>query len=157
MKVLVTGAKGFVGKNLVCALNNLKDGKDRTRPNIKIDEVYEYDIDSNISELDEYCKNADFVFNLAGVNRPKDPEEFKKGNFGFASTLLETLKKYGNKCPVMISSSIQATLIGRYDGEYGRSKRDGENLLFDYANKTGARVLVYRFPNLQQRGCNFLQ
>lgn len=153
MKVLVTGAKGFVGKNLVCALNNLKDGKDRTRQNIKIDEVYEYDIDSNISELDEYCKNADFVFNLAGVNRPKDPEEFKKGNFGFASTLLETLKKYGNKCPVMISSSIQATLIGRYDGEYGRSKRDGENLLFDYANKTGARVLVYRFPNLFGKWC----
>lgn len=153
MKVLVTGAKGFVGKNLVCALNNLKDGKDRTRPNIKIDEVYEYDIDSNISKLDEYCKNADFVFNLAGVNRPKDPEEFKKGNFGFASTLLETLKKYGNKCPVMISSSIQATLIGRYDGEYGRSKRDGENLLFDYANKTGARVLVYRFPNLFGKWC----
>ena len=153
MKVLVTGAKGFVGKNLVCALNNLKDGKDRTRPNIKIDEVYEYDIDSNISELDEYCKNADFVFNLAGVNRPKDPEEFKKGNFGFASTLLETLKKYGNKCPVMISSSIQATLIGRYDGEYGRSKRDGENLLFDYANKAGAKVLVYRFPNLFGKWC----
>ncbi len=153
MKVLVTGAKGFVGKNLVCALNNLKDGKDRTRPNVKIDEVYEYDIDSNISELDEYCKNADFVFNLAGVNRPKDPEEFKKGNFGFASTLLGTLKKYGNKCPVMISSSIQATLIGRYDGEYGRSKRDGENLLFDYANKTGARVLVYRFPNLFGKWC----
>ena len=153
MKVLVTGARGFVGKNLVCALNNLKDGKDRTRPNIKIDEVYEYDIDSNISELDEYCKNADFVFNLAGINRPKDPEEFKKGNFGFASTLLETLKKYGNKCPVMISSSIQATLIGRYDGEYGRSKRDGENLLFDYSNKTGARVLVYRFPNLFGKWC----
>lgn len=153
MKVLVTGAKGFVGKNLVCALNNLKDGKDRTRPNIKIDEVYEYDIDSNISELDEYCKNADFVFNFAGVNRPKDPEEFKKGNFGFASTLLGTLKKYGNKCPVMISSSIQATLIGRYDGEYGRSKRDGENLLFDYANKTGAKVLVYRFPNLFGKWC----
>lgn len=153
MKVLVTGAKGFVGKNLVCALNNLKDGKDRTRPNIKIDEVYEYDIDSNISELDEYCKNADFVFNLAGVNRPKDPEEFKRGNFGFASTLLGTLKKYGNKCPVMISSSIQATLIGRYDGEYGRSKRDGENLLFDYANKTGAKVLVYRFPNLFGKWC----
>ena len=153
MKVLVTGAKGFVGKNLVCALNNLKDGKDRTRPNIKIDEVYEYDIDSNISELDEYCKNADFVFNLAGVNRPKDPEEFKKGNFGFASTLLGTLKKYGNKCPVMISSSIQATLIGRYDGEYGRSKRDGENLLFDYANETGAKVLVYRFPNLFGKWC----
>lgn len=153
MKVLVTGAKGFVGKNLVCALNNLKDGKDRTRPNIKIDEVYEYDIDSNISELDEYCKNADFVFNLAGVNRPKDPEEFKKGNFGFASILLETLKKYGNKCPVMISSSIQATLIGRYDGEYGRSKRDGENLLFDYAIKTGAKVLVYRFPNLFGKWC----
>ena len=153
MKVLVTGAKGFVGKNLVCALNNLKDGKDRTRPNIKIDEVYEYDIDSKTSDLDEYCKNADFVFNLAGVNRPKDSEEFKKGNFGFASTLLETLKKSGNKCPVMISSSIQATLIGRYDGEYGRSKRDGENLFFDYANETGAKVLVYRFPNLFGKWC----
>ena len=153
MKILVTGAKGFVGKNLVCALENLKDGKDRTRPNIKIDEIYRYDVDGTAAELDEYCKNADFVFNLAGVNRPKDPEEFKKGNFGFASTLLETLKKYGNKCPVMISSSIQATLIGRYDGEYGRSKRDGENLLFDYANKTGARVLVYRFPNLFGKWC----
>lgn len=153
MKVLVTGAKGFVGKNLVCALNNVKDGKNKTRPELEIDAVYEYDIDGTAQELDEYCEKADFVFNFAGVNRPKDPDEFKKGNFGFASQLLETLKKHGNKCPVMLSSSIQATLIGRYDGEYGRSKKAGEELFFDYAKETGAKVLVYRFPNLFGKWC----
>lgn len=153
MKILVTGAKGFVGKNLVCALNNLKDGKDRTRPELKIDAVYEYDIENTPAELDIFCAQADFVFNLAGVNRPKDSEEFKKGNFGFASLLLDTLKKHGNKCPVMLSSSIQATLIGRYDGEYGRSKKAGEDLFFDYAKETGAKVLVYRFPNLFGKWC----
>lgn len=150
---MVTGAKGFVGKNLVCALNNLKDGKDRTRPALTIDEVFEYDIENTPAELDIFCAQADFVFNLAGVNRPKDPEEFKKGNFGFASLLLDTLKKHGNKCPVMLSSSIQATLIGRYDGEYGRSKKAGEDLFFDYAKETGAKVLVYRFPNLFGKWC----
>ena len=154
MKILVTGAKGFVGKNLVQALFNIKDGKDKTHPNLKIEEVYEYDIDSTLNELDEYCKKADFVFNLAGVNRPKDQTEFMQGNFGFASTLLQTLEKYENKCPVMLSSSIQATVIGRYaEGEYGKSKKAGEELFFDYAKKTGAKVLVYRFPNLFGKWC----
>ena len=149
MKILVTGAKGFVGKNLVENLKNIRDGKNRTRPNIVIDEIYEYDIDSTPAELDEYCRKADFVFNLAGVNRPKDPGEFKAGNFGFASTLLDTLKKHGNKCPVMLSSSIQATLQGRFGtSEYGLSKKAGEDLFFAYGEETGAKVLVYRFPNL---------
>lgn len=137
MKILVTGARGFVGKNLCCALKNIKDGKDRTRPNLKIDEVYEYDIGDE-DKLNYYAGNADFVFNLAGVNRPKDPEEFRTGNFGFASKLLDTLKLCGNRCPVMLSSSIQATLIGRYDGEYGRNKKAGEDLFFDYSAETGA-------------------
>ena len=154
MNILVTGAKGFVGKNLCVALNNVKDGKDRTRPNLKIENVFEYDIDNSISELDEFCKKADFVFNLAGVNRPQNQEDFVKGNFGFASTLLDILKKYQNKCPVMISSSIQATLEGRYAGsEYGKSKLLGEELMFNYSLETGAKVLVYRFPNLFGKWC----
>ena len=149
MKVLVTGAAGFVGRNLVENLKNIRDGKNRTRSAINIEEIYEYDLDSTPEELDEYCSKADFVFNLAGVNRPKDPEEFKKGNFGFASTLLDTLKKYKNKAPVMLSSSIQATLSGRFGtSEYGLSKKAGEELFFQYGEETGARVLVYRFPNL---------
>ncbi|MBO4343295.1 MAG: capsular polysaccharide biosynthesis protein CapF [Clostridia bacterium] len=154
MKILVTGSAGFVGKNLVSSLKNLRDGKDRTRPALKIGEIYEFDIDTDASLLDGYCKNADFVFNLAGVNRPKDESEFMKGNFGFASTLLDTLKKYGNKCPVMLSSSIQATLIGRYaQNDYGKSKLAGEELFFDYSKETGAKVLVYRFPNLFGKWC----
>jgi len=148
MNILITGAKGFVGKNLTAALRNIKDNKDRTHPSLKIDELYLYDIDSSEEELDEACKNADFVFNIAGVNRPQNPEEFMQGNFGFASKLLDTLKKYNNTCPVVLSSSIQATLIGRYDSDYGRSKKAGEDLFFDYAKETGAKVLVYRFPNL---------
>ena len=153
MNILVTGAKGFVGKNLVCALKNVRDNKDKTRPNLKIQNIYEYDVESTAEELDAYCQNADFVFNLAGVNRPNDPAEFKAGNFGFASALLETLKKHNNACPVMLSSSIQATLIGRYDGEYGRSKQAGEELFFNYAQETGAKALVYRFPNLFGKWC----
>lgn len=149
MNILITGAKGFVGRNLTENLKNIRDGKNRTRPNIQIDEIYEYDIDSTAKKLDEYCAKADFVFNLAGVNRPKDPAEFKAGNFGFASTLLDTLKKHHNTCPVMLSSSIQATLAGRFGtSEYGLSKRAGEDLFFSYAEETGAKVLVYRFPNL---------
>ena len=154
MKILVTGAKGFVGKNLVAALNNVKDGKDKTRPNLFIEEIYSYDIDSDPATLDGYCKNADFVFNLAGVNRPQNQEEFMQGNFGFASTLLDTLKKHGNQCPVMLSSSVQATLIGRYaDGEYGKSKKAGEELFFDYMQNGGGQVCVYRFPNLFGKWC----
>lgn len=154
MNILITGAAGFVGKNLTEALKNIRDGKDRTRPQIKIDEIYEYDIDTEPSKLDEFCKNADFVFNLAGVNRPKNNDEFMKGNFGFASDLLNTLKKYDNKCPIMLSSSIQATLIGRYgQSDYGKSKLAGENLFFDYAKETGAKVLIYRFPNLFGKWC----
>ena len=149
MNILVTGAAGFVGRNLVENLKNIRDGKNRTRPAIVIEDIYEYDLGSTPEELDEYCAGADFVFNLAGVNRPKDPEEFKAGNYGFASQLLSCLKKHGNTCPVMLSSSLQATLAGRFGtSEYGLSKRDGENLFFDYAKETGARVLVYRFPNL---------
>ena len=149
MNILVTGAKGFVGKNLTENLKNIRDGKNRTRPALQIEEIFEYDITSTPEDLDMYCEKADFVFNLAGVNRPKDPEEFRKGNFGFASTLLETLKKHGNKCPVMLSSSIQATLAGRFGtSEYGLSKKAGEELFFDYGKETGAKVLVYRFPNL---------
>lgn len=154
MKILVTGSAGFVGKNLVAALKNLRDGKDRTRPELKVDDIFEYDVDTDPSLLDGFCSEADFVFNLAGVNRPKDAAEFMQGNFGFASTLLSALKKHGNACPVMLSSSIQAALIGRYAGsEYGKSKLAGEELFFDYARETGARVLVYRFPNLFGKWC----
>lgn len=152
MNVLVTGAKGFVGKNLCAALKNIRDGKDRTR-NIKIEEIFEYDIDTAKALLVDFCERADFVFNLAGVNRPKDNSEFMQGNFGFASELLNTLKKHNNKCPVMLSSSIQATLIGRYDSDYGRSKKAGEELFFKYSEETGAKVLVYRFPNLFGKWC----
>ena len=153
MNILITGAAGFVGKNLVAALKNIRDGKDRTRPSLQIGEIFEYDIDTDPALLDEYCAKADFVFNLAGVNRPQNPEEFMQGNFGFASTLLNTLKKHGNTCPVMLSSSIQATLIGRYDSDYGRSKKAGEELFFDYGRETGAKLLVYRFPNLFGKWC----
>ena len=149
MNILVTGANGFVGQNLVENLKNIRDGKNRTRPGINIDEIYEYDIDSTAEELDKFCSSADFVFNLAGVNRPKDPKEFRKGNFGFASQLLNLLRKHNNACPVMLSSSIQATLAGRFGkSEYGLSKKAGEELFFEYGMETGARVLVYRFPNL---------
>ncbi len=153
MKILVTGAKGFVGKNLCARLNNIKEGKIRNCP-VKIEEVYEYDIDTSLEDLEFYCREADFVFNLAGVNRPDNPEDFKKGNFGFASTLLQTLKKYDNRCPVMLSSSIQATLLGRYAGHpYGESKKAGEELFFEYSKETGAKVLVYRFPNIFGKWC----
>ena len=152
MKILVTGAKGFVGKNLCAQLNNIKSGKYRVP--LTINEVYEYDIDSTIDELDKYCAECDFVFNLAGVNRPQSPEEFMQGNFGFASLLLDTLKKHNNTCPVMISSSIQATLAGRFGtSEYGKSKKAGEELMFEYGRETGAKVLVYRFPNLFGKWC----
>ena len=153
MNILVTGAKGFVGRNLCENLKNIRDGKDKTRA-FSVENVFEYDIDSSETELDEYCSKADIVFNLAGVNRPKDNSEFMSGNFGFASTLLDTLKKHNNKCPVMLSSSIQATLIGRYgESDYGKSKLAGENLFFDYGKETGAKVLVYRFPNLFGKWC----
>ena len=154
MKILVTGAKGFVGKNLVAQLKNIKDGKARCYGDITIDAIYEYDIDNTIEELDAYCRDCDFVFNLAGVNRPQNQEEFMQGNFGFASTLLDTLKKHKNNCPVMISSSIQATLAGRFGtSEYGKSKKAGEELMFQYSEETAAKVLVYRFPNLFGKWC----
>ena len=153
MKILVTGSNGFVGKNLVSALENIQNGKDRTRPSLVIEEIYQFDIGTDNSVLENACKNADFVFNLAGVNRPKDASEFMQGNFGFASTLLDTLIKYGNTCPVMLSSSVQATLEGRYDTDYGRSKKAGEDLFFEYAEKTGAKVFVYRLPNLFGKWC----
>ena len=149
MNILVTGSKGMVGTALVNNLKNIRDGKNKTRPAIQIDEIYEYDMDSTHDQLEEYCSKCDFVFNLAGVNRPKNPEEFMQGNFGFASTLLDTLKKYNNKATIMLSSSIQATLSGRFgDSEYGRSKKAGEELFFEYSKETGAKVAVYRFPNL---------
>ena len=149
MRILVTGAKGMVGTALVNNLRNIRDGKNRTRPSLHISEIYEYDIDSTFEDLDRYCSSCDFVFNLAGVNRPENSEDFMKGNFGFASTLLDTLKKHGNKCPIMLSSSIQATLAGRFgNSEYGRSKKAGEELFFNYGAETGASVHVYRFPNL---------
>ena len=153
MNILVTGAYGFVGKNLCAALENIRDGKDRTHPEIKIDSIFEFDIDTPKELLDTYCKEADFVFNLAGVNRPQNNDEFMQGNFGFASELLDALKKHKNKAPVMISSSIQATCIGRYDSDYGRSKKAGEELVFAYGEETGAKVLVYRFPNLFGKWC----
>lgn len=154
MKILVTGAKGFVGKNLCCQLNNIKEGKARCYGDLQVDDVFEYDIDSTPEQLDSWCGECDFVFNLAGVNRPKDNDEFMKGNFGFASTLLDTLKKHHNTCPVMLSSSQQASLTGRFgNSEYGRSKKAGEDLFLEYGKETGAEVLVYRFPNLYGKWC----
>lgn len=154
MKILVTGAKGFVGKNLCAQLNNIREGKNKSYGDLTISEVFEYDIDSSLEQLDSYCQSCDFVFNLAGVNRPQNQEEFMQGNFGFASTLLDLLKKHKNSCPVMISSSIQATLAGRFgNSEYGKSKKAGEELMFEYAQETGAKVLVYRFPNLFGKWC----
>ena len=153
MNILVTGSAGFVGKNLVEALKNIRDGKDKTRPSLAINEIYEYDIDTDPALLEGYCAKANFVFNLAGVNRPQNTEDFMKGNFGFASVLIDTLKKHKNSCPVMISSSIQATCIGRYDSDYGRSKKAGEELVFAYGEEIDAKVLVYRFPNLFGKWC----
>ena len=154
MKILVTGANGFVGKNLVASLKNIQDGKDKTHPKLTIDTIYEYDLNNTVEDLERFCQDADFVFHLAGVNRPKSQEEFMQGNFGFSSTLLETLKKYNNTCPVMLSSSVQATLIGRYaEGEYGKSKKAGEELFFQYAKENGVQVCVYRFPNLFGKWC----
>lgn len=154
MKVLITGAKGFVGRNLVENLKNIRDGKNRTRPDLQIEGIFEYDVDTDPMLLKDYCLEADFVFHLAGVNRPKDPKEYMEGNFGFSSTLLGTLKECGNNAPVMLSSSIQASLSGRFaNSEYGKSKLAGEELFFDYAKETGAKVLVYRFPNLFGKWC----
>ncbi len=153
MKILVTGAKGFVGKNLVENLKNLRDGKNRTRPNLQVEEIFEYDLGNTAEQLRTFCAQADFIFHLAGINRPKDPEEFMPGNYGTLDVLLEMLKQAKNTCPVMLSSSVQATLIGRYDGDYGKSKKAGEDLLFAYGKETGAKVLVYRFPNLFGKWC----
>lgn len=154
MNILVTGAKGFVGKNLCAQLRNIAQGKAKFYGDVAIENIFEYDIDSTLEQLDDYCRQADFVFNLAGVNRPQNPEEFMQGNYGFASTLLAALEKHGNKCPVMLSSSLQATLIGRYaEGDYGKSKKAGEELFFDYGTRTGASILVYRFPNLFGKWC----
>ena len=154
MKILVTGAKGFVGKNLCAQLNNIREGKNKSYGDLTISEIFEYDIDSTLEQLDSYCQSCDFVFNLAGVNRPQNQEEFMQGNFGFASTLLNLLKKHKNSCPVMISSSIQATLAGRFgNSEYGKSKKAGEELMFEYGQEVGAKVLVYRFPNLFGKWC----
>lgn len=152
MNILVTGAKGFAGKNLCAMLQTIRDGRNKTR-NLQIGEIYEYDLDTDPALLDTYCAKADFVFNLAGVNRPQNPSEFMEGNFGFASRLLDTLKRFGNTCPVMLSSSIQATCIGHYDSDYGRSKKAGEDLFFAYGKETGVQVLVYRFPNLFGKWC----
>ena len=154
MKILVTGAKGFVGRNLCAQLKNVQEGKAKCYGDLTVSAIYKYDIDSTLEELDAYCKDCDFVFNLAGVNRPQNQEEFMQGNFGFASILLDNLKKYQNSCPVMISSSIQATLAGRFGtSEYGKSKKAGEELMFEYGEETGAKVLVYRFPNLFGKWC----
>lgn len=154
MNILVTGAKGFVGKNLCAQLRNIAQGKAKFYGDVAIENIFEYDIDSTLEQLDDYCRQADFVFNLAGVNRPQKPEEFMQGNYGFASTLLAALEKHGNKCPVMLSSSLQATLIGRYaEGDYGKSKKAGEELFFEYGARTGSRILVYRFPNLFGKWC----
>lgn len=154
MKILVTGARGFVGKNLCAQLKNIRDGKARCYGGLSVTEIYEYDIDSTAEELERYCKDCDFVFNLAGVNRPQNTEDFMRGNFGFASTLLDTLKKHGNKCPVMLSSSAQASLTGRFgNSEYGRSKKAGEDLFLKYGEENGVRMLVYRFPNLYGKWC----
>ena len=154
MKILVTGAKGFVGRNLCSQLNNIKEGKARWYGDVQIEAVYEYDLDSTREQLEEWCKDCDFVFNLAGVNRPKNTEEFMEGNFGFASTLLDTLKRHGNRCPVMLSSSAQASLTGRFgNSEYGRSKKAGEELFLAYGKETGAKILIYRFPNLYGKWC----
>lgn len=154
MKILVTGAKGFVGRNLCAQLNNIKSGKARCYGDLTIDEVFEYDLDSMPEQLEQWCAECEFVFNLAGVNRPQNPEDFMKGNFGFASTLLDTLKKHGNKAPVMLSSSAQASLTGRFgNSEYGRSKKAGEDLFLQYGEENGVKVLVYRFPNLYGKWC----
>ena len=154
MNILVTGSAGFVGQNFIESLKNIQQNRDRTRPKLKIDTIFEYDIKTNPALLDDYCKSADFVFNLAGVNRPENNDEFMAGNFGFASTLLNTLRKYKNNCPVMLSSSIQATLLGRYaESDYGKSKLAGEELFFEYGKETGAKILVYRFPNLFGKWC----